>query len=166
MEIVNQPVKVTQSYYDELKSRYSELVELNNSLLLAYGETVADGGWHDNFAMDDILQQLDTVGVELNMLTGLFENFIIVENEFNQEVVAFGSIVGLYDTATPEEPFEVSILGDQNLKNEGVFVISEMTPLGHAILGKKVGETVSIAIQEPYQVVIQYIRFSGVTSPI
>jgi transcription elongation factor GreA len=76
-------------------------------------------------------------------LNALLENAVIIEHLGEVDTVASGTIVTLtYEGDDDEERYLIGMIEEQR---DGLDVISPTSPLGSALLGKKVGETASFS---------------------
>lgn len=81
----------------------------------------------------------------INELENLIENAVVVdENSLETGIISLGSVVILHDM-DDEEDITYSIVGSNEvdpLDNE----ISDLSPIGHAIMGKRAGDEVQVEV--------------------
>lgn len=81
----------------------------------------------------------------INELENLIENAVVVdENSLETGIISLGSVVILHDM-DDEEDITYSIVGSNEvdpLENK----ISDLSPIGHAIMGKRAGDEVQVEV--------------------
>ena len=80
----------------------------------------------------------------------------VVDTPTDNSSVQMNTIVTIYDEDEKEE--FVYTIGDSVSSNPDEFVISNECPLGRALMNHKVGDTVQVKIDNPYNVVIRKIE--------
>jgi transcription elongation factor GreA len=104
-------------------------------------ELSSDGDVSDNSEYEDVKEEL----IQLESRIREIENFLgdaeVVERVDSNGVVSFGSTVTLVDDENEEESW--TIVGPQEA-NPLQGRISNVSPVGSALLGKRVGDTISV----------------------
>lgn len=137
---------VTREGYEELKERLEYLkttkrYEVAERLKIARGY----GDLSENAEYEEAKQEQGFVEGEINELEAMIRNVeVLSEDEIKTDVISIGSIVKLLDTDFDEEE-EYRIVGsaEANIK-EGK--LSNESPVGKALLGHKIGETVVVEV--------------------
>ena len=139
---------LTREWYDKL---INELQELKQEKLPAVLERLAEAKamWDlsENFEYKSAMEDKDFINSRIAEITNLIADVEIVEKEKDikksDKVVDFGSkvTVGIEDD---DKEYQVSIVGTWEIGIEDGLKISFESPLGQAIRGKKVGDTVKM----------------------
>ena len=139
---------LTREWYDKL---INELQELKQEKLPAVLERLAEakamGDLSENFEYKSAMEDKDFINSRIAEITNLIADVEIVEREKDikksDKVVDFGSKVTVRIEDDDKE-YQVSIVGTWEIGIEDGLKISFESPLGQAIRGKKVGDTVKM----------------------
>lgn len=139
---------LTREWYDKL---INELQELKQEKLPAVLERLAEakamGDLSENFEYKSAMEDKDFINSRIAEITNLIADVQIVEKEKDikksDKVVDFGSKVTVRIEDDDKE-YQVSIVGTWEIGIEDGLKISFESPLGQAIRGKKVGDTVKM----------------------
>ena len=139
---------LTREWYDKL---INELQELKQEKLPAVLERLAEAKamWDlsENFEYKSAMEDKDFINSRIAEITNLIADVEIVEKEKDikksDKVVDFGSKVTVRIEDDDKE-YQVSIVGTWEIGIEDGLKISFESPLGKAIRGKKVGDTVKM----------------------
>ena len=139
---------LTREWYDKL---INELQELKQEKLPAVLERLAEakamGDLSENFEYKSAMEDKDFINSRIPEITNLIADVEIVEKEKDikksDKVVDFGSKVTVRIEDDDKE-YQVSIVGTWEIGIEDGLKISFESPLGQAIRGKKVGDTVKM----------------------
>ena len=139
---------LTREWYDKL---INELQELKQEKLPAVLERLAEAKamWDlsENFEYKSAMEDKDFINSRIVEITNLIADVEIVEKEKDikksDKVVDFGSKVTVRIEDDDKE-YQVSIVGTWEIGIEDGLKISFESPLGQAIRGKKVGDTVKM----------------------
>lgn len=139
---------LTREWYDKL---VNELQELKQEKLPAVLERLAEakamGDLSENFEYKSAMEDKDFINSRIAEITNLIADVEIVEKEKDikksDKVVDFGSKVTVRIEDDDKE-YQVSIVGTWEIGIEDGLKISFESPLGQAIRGKKVGDTVKM----------------------
>jgi len=139
---------LTREWYDKL---INELQELKQEKLPAVLERLAEakamGDLSENFEYKSAMEDKDFINSRIVEITNLIADVEIVEKEKDikksDKVVDFGSKVTVRIEDDDKE-YQVSIVGTWEIGIEDGLKISFESPLGQAIRGKKVGDTVKM----------------------
>lgn len=139
---------LTREWYDKL---INELQELKQEKLPAVLERLAEAKamWDlsENFEYKSAMEDKDFINSRIAEITNLIADVEIVEKEKDikksDKVVDFGSKVTVRIEDDDKE-YQVSIVGTWEIGIEDGLKISFESPLGQAIRGKKVGNTVKM----------------------
>ena len=139
---------LTREWYDKL---INELQELKQEKLPAVLERLAEakamGDLSENFEYKSAMEDKDFINSRIAEITNLIADVEIVEKEKDikksDKVVDFGSKVTV-SIEDDDKEYQVSIVGTWEIGIEDGLKISFESPLGQAIRGKKVGDTVKM----------------------
>ena len=139
---------LTREWYDKL---INELQELKQEKLPAVLERLAEakamGDLSENFEYKSAMEDKDFINSRIAEITNLIADVEIVEKEKDikksDKVVDFGSKVTV-SIEDDDKEYRVSIVGTWEIGIEDGLKISFESPLGQAIRGKKVGDTVKM----------------------
>jgi transcription elongation factor GreA len=115
-------------------------------------EAREQGDLSENAEYDAAKEEQRDIELRIEELEKLLKNAeVVVEDEVNLDKINIGCVVKVYDKEFEEE-MEFQIVGSteaNSLQNK----ISNESPVGHALMGKKVGDVVDVETQAG---VIQY----------
>ena len=139
---------LTREWYDKL---INELQELKQEKLPAVLERLAEAKamWDlsENFEYKSAMEDKDFINSRIAEITNLIADVEIVEREKDikksDKVVDFGSKVTV-SIEDDDKEYQVSIVGTWEIGIEDGLKISFESPLGQAIRGKRVGDTVKM----------------------
>ena len=132
---------LTKKGYDERVARLEELkVVRRKEVAQKLKEAREQGDLSENAAAKDEQRDIETEIAELEAILANCE--VIQDNDKNKDVVKMESVVVLHDVEFDED-IEYTIVGSSeadSLNNK----ISNESPLGAALIGKKKGDTVKV----------------------
>lgn len=103
------------------------------------------GDLSENSEYDAAKEEQAQIEAEIREMEDILLNCEIIENGANEGVVNIGSTVKVYDEEFDEE-LELKILGSTE-SNPALGIISNNSPLGGALIGRKVGERVKVKME-------------------
>ena len=132
----------TREDYNKLSAELNRLKnEGRDDIAEKIKEARAHGDLTEKAEYDDAKNEQDKIEAEIAKLEADLRNAkILDEKELTTESIHIGSKVKLYDMDYEEE-VEYKILGKGDIDNG---IISDLSPVGSAIMGKKVGDIVSV----------------------
>ena len=139
-------MKYTQEGYDELVKEYKFLTtvkreQIRHDIDVARGF----GDLSENAEYDEARNEQAKTEARIAELKEMMENAVIVdESKLDADVISLGSVVKVYDEEFEEE-IEYSIVGS-NEADPMAGKISDLSPVGRGLLGKKAGDMVTIAV--------------------
>ncbi len=142
--MANKPMVLTA---DGLKKMTDELDYLKNIKRVEVKEAIAVarsfGDLSENSEYDEAKNEQAKVESRINELEEILKNVVVInEDELSGDTVNLGMTVKVYDEEFDEED-EYNIVGTNEadpLKNN----ISDQSPIGMALVGKKVGEIAEV----------------------
>ena len=136
--------------YEGLKKYEDELQDLKVNRRKEIAEKIKEareqGDLSENAEYDAAKDEQRDIEARIEELEKLLKNAeVVVEDEVNLDKINIGCVVKVYDKEFEEE-MEFQIVGSteaNSLQNK----ISNESPVGHALIGKKVGDTVEVETQ-------------------
>ena len=134
----------SQEGYQKLVDEYNYLKttrrqEILNDIATARGF----GDLSENAEYDEARNEQAKVEARIIELESIIENALVVDDsQIDEDVVNIGSSVSVLDIANGKER-EYVIVGS-NEANPMAGLISDMSPIGKALTGKKAGDTVEV----------------------
>ena len=132
----------TREDYNKLSAELNRLkTEGRDDSAEKIKEARSHGDLSENAEYDEAMNEQAKMEAEIAKLEADLRNAkILDEKELTTESIHIGSKVKLYDMDYEEE-VEYKILGKSDIDNG---IISDLSPVGSAIMGKKVGDIVSV----------------------
>lgn len=136
--------RITKETLDKLKEEYHHLTTVGRTEIARIieaarllGDLSENGDYHaakdDQGKMESRIRQVDQV----------IRNHELIERDESSDAVGHGSIVKIvYEGDSDDDALEF-FLGSIEEKPDGVQVVSPTSPMGAALLDKRVGETVT-----------------------
>ncbi len=132
----------TREDYNKLSEELNRLkTEGRDDIAEKIKEARSHGDLSENAEYDEAMNEQAKLEAEIAKLEADLRNAkILDETELTTEFVRIGSKVKLYDMDFEEE-VEYKILGKSDLDNG---IISDLSPVGSAVMGKKVGDIAEV----------------------
>lgn len=132
----------TREDYEKLSAELNRLkTEGRDEIAEKIKEARSHGDLSENAEYDEAMNEQAKMEAEIAKLEADLRNAKILDEEgLTTEVVHIGSRVKLYDMEYDEE-LSYKILGKSDLENG---VISDLSPVGSAIMNKKVGDIADV----------------------
>lgn len=138
----NEQVLLTQEGYDKLKAEYDYLrLTKRQEVINAIKVAKAFGDLSENSEYDEAKNEQAEVENKIAELEVMLKNVKIIEKT-SSSVISMGSTVKIYDCEFEEEMVYTIVGSAEANLDDGQ--ISDESPIGHALLGKKVGATVDV----------------------
>ena len=132
----------TREDYNKLSEELNRLkTEGRDDIAEKIKEARSHGDLSENAEYDEAMNEQAKLEAEIAKLEADLRNAkILDETELTTEFVRIGSKVKLYDMDFEEE-VEYKILGKSDINNG---IISDLSPVGSAVMGKKVGDIAEV----------------------
>ncbi len=135
--------RITQETLDKLREEYHHLTTVGRTEIARVieaarllGDLSENGDYHaakdEQGKMESRIRQIDSV----------IRNHEIIARDENADVAQHASIVQIVYEGDDDSDFQEFFLGSIEEKPDGVLVASPTSPLGSALLGRKVGDLV------------------------
>ncbi len=141
-----QTYQLSQEAFDRLSAEYDDLTSRGRIEIAKKIETARElGDLSENGDYHAAKEEQGKMEGRIVHIGALIENAEIVEAADGTDEVAAGCIVSIrYEGDDDVEKF---LIGSIEERREGVTVMSPGSPLGQALIGAKVDETVSFSVQ-------------------
>lgn len=154
----NEKVQLTRDGYDKLKAELRNLIDVIRPEVieqLAYARSLGD--LSENADYDAAKARQADVEQRIRQLEDILSNATIVDDATTSaKVVSFGRTVKILNLSNKKE-YTYKIVGTHETNpTEGT--ISNVSPLGEAIMGGRVNDKVTVKAPKPYQVQILKIE--------
>ncbi len=135
---------LTQEGYDNLKARYDHLLNVERNAVAEKIKEARDfGDLSENAEYDAAKEEQLFIEQEIKDLSEKLANVkIIAEETLNKRVVAIGSRIKIHDLEFDEvEEYKIVGTTEADVENNK---ISNESPLGQALIGRKKGEVIDV----------------------
>ncbi len=148
-------IQLTQEGYDNLNAELRDLLDNVQPMIKEQlSEARAQGDLSENADYDAARNQLREVEDRIREIEDTLSNSVIVKGKSN--VVALGSVVEIEFIATHKtSTFTIVGTVESDMANGK---ISNESPVGQAIIGKKVGDEAEVKVAAPYRVKVLSIN--------
>ena len=137
----NQPQDLSQAAYDRLKTEFDDLTTRGRIDIARKIETARElGDLSENGDYHAAKEEQGKMEGRIRHLNALLDGVKIVDVDVDDTVIT-GSVVSLRYEG--DDAVEKYLIGSIEERRDGMDVISPGSPLGIALLGAKIGETVS-----------------------
>ena len=110
-------------------------------LLRRVQELTDDGDVSDNSEYEDVKEELMHLESRIREIEQVLSDAVVVQPEDSNGVVVFGSTVTLIDDEDEEETWAIVSAQEANPRAGR---ISEISPVGAALIGKRIGDTITV----------------------
>ena len=140
---IDERILLTPQGKEELKHEHDNLRQVKRPLLLErIQELSSEGDVSDNSEYEDVKEELIQFDSRIREIEHILTDAEVVEHaHVPTGVVAFGATVTLVDCEGIEEAW--TLVGPQEA-NARLGRISNVSPVGSALLGKRIGDTVVV----------------------
>lgn len=135
------PLVFTKTGFDHLKKEHETLKAQRPQAVEELARARSLGDLKENGFYHGAKAKLRAIDSKLERIAQMFSVAIVVAEKAT-DVVSIGTIVSVYDGKSAQK---FTIVGDTEA-NPSVGNISQNSPIGKALLGKKIGDTVVITI--------------------
>jgi len=135
----NQPIPITAAGLEALKAELAELVERRPSMVDRVASARSDGDLKENFAYHDARRDLGMADGRVQTIETILQNAVVVDTTAPNGSIGIGSKVVVADEFG-ESSYEVVGPAEVDVSKG---LISLASPLGAALMGRGVGDTIS-----------------------
>lgn len=135
---------MTKEGEDALRQELKQLIETRRpDLARKLREAAAQGDLKENADYHDAKEQLGFIEGRVQQIESVLRNAIVVDNSGHSDEVRIGSTVVIQEVGEDfDEEYRIVGSAEANPRERK---ISEKSPIGSALMGKKLGEKVSVA---------------------
>ena len=138
----NEQILLTQEGYDKLKAEYDYLrLTKRQEVIDAIKVAKGFGDLSENSEYDEAKNEQAEVEHKIAELEVMLKNVKIIEKT-STSVISMGSTVKIYDLEFEEEMVYTIVGSAEANLDDGQ--ISDESPIGHSLLGKKVGDVIDV----------------------
>ena len=141
----SQPIELTSEGHTQLVSQRERLLVESESLVLEIRRARADGDVTENSPLDAAREEQGRVESRIKEITATLEKSVIIEEGQvrDSKVVKIGARVEVRELISGGEP-KIYTLVNKTEANPLELRISDDSPMGKALLGKRVGQKVPV----------------------
>lgn len=134
---------LTREGYEKLSEELKYMKEVRRPEVTRYlRESLEDREeFSENLTYEDAKSQRAFVEGRIQVIENILSKAIIVEDDEAADVISFGNRVTVSEDGAPPEVFRIVGSAEANPEENK---ISEESPVGHALLGSRVGDTVTV----------------------
>jgi transcription elongation factor GreA len=138
-------IPFTGSAYQKLQLDFDRLTQERKEVMIRLQTAREMGDLSENGAYIYAKQELGSVNRQLAQLRHLLQNGVVVEKKNNTDTVEFGCTVTLKNNNPNAKEISYTIVSmhESNLAERK---LSTDSPIGKAIMGKKVGDVITVTI--------------------
>lgn len=140
---MSQPTYLTAEGAEELRRELDELInERRPALAAKLTEAVAQGDLKENADYHDAKEQQAFMEGRIKYLENILRSAVVIENTGTSDEVRLGGEVTIVEDGTKDEETYIIVGAAEANPREGK--ISNESPIGSALLGRKVGDKVKV----------------------
>jgi transcription elongation factor GreA len=140
---MSQPTYLTPEGAEELRRELDELITVRRPALAAkLTEAVAQGDLKENADYHDAKEQQGFMEGRIKYLENILRSAVVIESNTDSDEVTLGAKVTIVEDGTKDEETYIIVGAAEANPREGK--ISNESPIGAALLGRKVGEKVKV----------------------
>ncbi len=144
MTQTDQTIWLTQDAYDKLHAELEDLKGPQRAEIVARISSARDeGDLKENGGYHAAKDEQGRIELRIRQLEDMLRKAEVGETPADDGVVEPGMVVTYKFEGDADDDAETFLLGAREIEPEGLTVYSPQSPLGGAIIGHKVGETVS-----------------------
>jgi transcription elongation factor GreA len=137
----NSPTWLTQEAYDRLKAELDQLLNVERQAIAKkIQEAREEGDLKENGGYHAAKDQQGTIEARIARLNQILANSVVGDAPASSDVVAQGMVI---EIMLGEKKLEFLLGSAEMAENTDLTVYSPDSPMGNAIMGAKIGETVS-----------------------
>lgn len=155
--VTGREIYMTKEGLEELKKKYRHLLDVERPQVIEQlAAARAMGDLSENADYDAARNKQAEIEAAIKEIEYTLNNAVIVEKNVNKNEVGMSSKVKILDMQDNTEMVVqiVSSIESDPLSDPSLLKISNVCPLGEALLGAKVNDVVTVKAASPYQVKI------------
>jgi transcription elongation factor GreA len=149
--MVGDRIILTRAGYDQLTKELAQLEEMRQGEIEQVADAFDDSDFGDNAVFYDAVFDKDRLTARINNLRHVLARAEVIDEDPDPSRVSPGDRVTVWDTEAQEELSFRLVSGEE--VTHGVPGISMDSPVGRALLNKKVGDVVTVKVPDG---IVQY----------
>ena len=154
-------IYLTQEGLDDIKKQYRQLVDVERVEVIEQLQAArAMGDFSENADYDSARNRQAEIEGKIAELENIIANAVVVESNKQSKTIGISNIIRILDLAENEEYTVkiVSSIESDPLSDPSLMKISNVCPLGEALINAKLNDVVTVKTAKPYQVKVLEIK--------
>ena len=154
-------IYLTQEALDDIKKQYRQLVDVERVEVIEQLQAArAMGDLSENADYDSARNRQAEIEGKIAELENIIANAVVVESNKQSKTIGISNIIRILDLSENEE-YTVKIVSSTEsdpLSDPSLMKISNVCPLGEALINAKLNDVVTVKTAKPYQVKVLEIK--------
>ena len=154
-------IYLTQEGLDDIKKQYRQLVDVERVEVIEQLQAArAMGDLSENADYDSARNRQAEIEGKIAELENIIANAVVVESNKQSKTIGISNIIRILDLSENEEYTVkiVSSIESDPLSDPSLMKISNVWPLGEALINAKLNDVVTVKTAKPYQVKVLEIK--------
>ena len=154
-------IYLTQEGLDDIKKQYRQLVDVERVEVIEQLQAArAMGDLSENADYDSARNRQAEIEGKIAELENIIANAVVVESNKQSKTIGISNIIRILDLSENEEYTVkiVSSIESDPLSDPSLMKISNVCPLGEALINAKLNDVVNVKTAKPYQVKVLEIK--------
>lgn len=154
-------IYLTQEGLDDIKKQYRQLVDVERVEVIEQLQAArAMGDLSENADYDSARNRQAEIEGKIAELENIIANAVVVESNKQSKTIGISNIIKILDLSENEEYTVkiVSSIESDPLSDPSLMKISNVCPLGEALINAKLNDVVTVKTAKPYQVKVLEIK--------
>lgn len=154
-------IYLTQEGLDDIKKQYRQLVDVERVEVIEQLQAArAMGDLSENADYDAARNRQAEIEGKIAELENIIANAVVVESNKQSKTIGISNIIRILDLSENEEYTVkiVSSIESDPLSDPSLMKISNVCPLGEALINAKLNDVVTVKTAKPYQVKVLEIK--------
>lgn len=154
-------IYLTQEGLDDIKKQYRQLVDVERVEVIEQLQAArAMGDLSENADYDSARNRQAEIEGKIAELENIIANAVVVESNKQSKTIGISNIIRILDLSENEEYTVkiVSSIESDPLSDPSLMKISNVCPLGEALINAKLNDVVTVKTAKPYQVRVLEIK--------
>ena len=154
-------IYLTQEGLDDIKKQYRQLVDVERVEVIEQLQAArAMGDLSENADYDSARNRQAEIEGKIAELENIIANAVVVESNKQSKTIGISNIIRILDLSENEEYTVkiVSSIESDPLSDPSLMKISNVCPLGEALINAKLNDVLTVKTAKPYQVKVLEIK--------
>ena len=154
-------IYLTQEGLDDIKKQYRQLVDVERVEVIEQLQAArAMGDLSENADYDAARNRQAEIEGKIAEIENIIANAVVVESNKQSKTIGISNIIRILDLSENEEYTVkiVSSIESDPLSDPSLMKISNVCPLGEALINAKLNDVVTVKTAKPYQVKVLEIK--------